>query len=251
MLRLNKGKWLNYDYSYLAVIDGSNGDLLWSLNCSMGAMGSAITVKSKEKGHDGILFVASGCEEKSNSISKRETELKTNDNHKHQLHKSDEDTACLTHSGLEQSTCNTVTQRYKRHNGDHEEDIEESEPDPTYHDDNDNDDNGYNGPQVLRPMDIDFTDISDDIPTDIWGQGDDTYPDPWSDTRAFVRDYCGIPYDRFVSKMYFLTPSMMKINHVKPILVHSPHVQSMCIYVYTLNYIPVHNHLYTFILFYS
>ena len=67
LFRFNKGKWMMYDYSYMAVIDGSNGELLWSLNCSLGAMGSAITVKSNKPGHDGMLFLASGCKINENS----------------------------------------------------------------------------------------------------------------------------------------------------------------------------------------
>lgn len=219
LLRLNKGKWLNYDYSYLAVIDGSNGQLLWSLNCSMGAMGSAITVKSREKGQDGVIFMASGCDEETAASGKSKRGILKKNKSNNFLN--DQDTCPMTHSGTEQSVTCANTKRHKRLSVEDEaaaiQELEEYL-------------NEYDGPQVLRPLDIDFSDIIDDgkvAMDDIWEGKAVEYPDPWNNSRAFIQDYCGIPYDRFVSKMYFLTPKMMKSGNVKPILVYSPYVQSM------------------------
>ena len=198
-----------YDYSYIGVVDGTNGELLWSLNCSMGAMSSAVTVKSKIKGQDGMLFFASGCETKSViTMKKRNTENALNVAKGH---------FCPSdHWGIEQSMCVATEKRDKRHNGDDDDDDESM------------DSNDSHGPEVLRPAGIDFPKFADDVPTNIWESEDETdqFPDPWSDTRSFVQDYCEIPYDTMVNEVYFLTPNMIKSGLIKPIIINSPYVHS-------------------------
>ena len=60
LIRVNKGAWMLYDYSYIAVIDGRNGQELWTFNSSQALMASSLTVASSVRGNDGMLFIAHG-----------------------------------------------------------------------------------------------------------------------------------------------------------------------------------------------
>ena len=204
LVRFNKGKWMQYDYSYMGIIDGTNGELLWSLNCSIGIMSSGITVKSSKKGHDGILFMASGCEDKS-VLTKKDVSAK-------EIFHS---FVCPSaHWGIEQSVCVARNDRKKRHEDEATEDI-----DPT-----EDEDEGHHGPEILRPVEVDVPEAAQE---DIWLAKDETdsFPDPWSDTRSFF-DYCEVPYDRITNKVYFLTLGIIKSGNIKPIVTNYPYVYS-------------------------
>lgn len=73
VIRINKGKWMVYDYSYIAIADGKTGSLLWTFNSSQAVMTSAITVHNKNKGQDGVLFISIG---QSPEQSKTESETR-------------------------------------------------------------------------------------------------------------------------------------------------------------------------------
>ena len=60
LIRVNKGAWMLYDYSYIAVIDGRDGRELWTFNSSQAVMASSLTVASSVRGSDGMLFIAHG-----------------------------------------------------------------------------------------------------------------------------------------------------------------------------------------------
>ena len=60
IIRPNKGKWMHYDYSYLAVADGRTGDLLWTFNSSFLAATSPVTILNRKRGYDGMVFLTSG-----------------------------------------------------------------------------------------------------------------------------------------------------------------------------------------------
>ena len=243
LIRFNKGKWMNYDYSYMGVLDGNNGELLWMMNCSMGAMASAVTVKSSRKGHDGMLFFASGCKQEMNRMKKDTKEKRV-------FQQVDEENMCpQAHLGLEQAICN-IRERSRRHG-----DKDESEDENYIQVMVDNYGNpidiaGGDGPpdydtdsfQVFRPQDVDFSLLKDYIPSDLWValDGMDHFPDPWTDTRTFVQDYCEIPYDTLTSRVYYLTPNMIKLGIIKPLYVHRPFVYSklnkrLCIDIIFLN----------------
>ena len=217
-----------YDYSYMGVLDGTNGELLWSINCSMGAMASPITVKSSKAGHDGMLFLASGCDETAHHVIKKETEkmedIEVTDKH-------DDDASCLAaHWGVERTMC-LAGRRSERH-------VEESDGNYIVIDEDGNQNyvagGDYPPPppvtdsQVYRPLEIDLSDIEDYIPKDLWVARNETdsFPDPWTDPRSFIQDYCRVPYDRLINKVYFLTPNMVKLGKIKPVVVNYPYVYS-------------------------
>ena len=214
---------MNYDYSYMGVIDGSNGELLWSLNCSLGTMSSGITVKSSRKGHDGMLFIASGCEEEM-VTSKRNQR----DSEKEEV----EDNSCSTaHWGMEWTMCMLDDRAQMRQN----RDIDDDDYSFTTTDDYGNTiqiaggDSLTTPKQMFRPSEVHVTDqLKDEILKTIWEAQDehDTFPDPWSDTEAFIQDYCDVPYNSFATQLYFLTPNMIKAGKIEPIINYLPYVPS-------------------------
>ena len=206
---------MNYDYSYMGVLDGNNGELLWTMNCSMGTMASAVTVKSSRKGHDGMLFFASGCEQEMNRMRR---EIKQ----KGVLHHEFRGNVCLeAHLGLEQAEC-SIQERSRRHE-------DENGPDQETTGDRPNDgEMGPDHPEVFRLPEIDFSVIQNTMPNDLWEATNktDKFPNPWTDTQSFIEDYCGIPYERMINRVYFLTPNIIKSGNIKPLFVNKPLVYS-------------------------
>ena len=223
LYQFNKGKWMMYDYSYMAVIDGSNGELLWSLNCLKGAMSSAITIKSSKRGHDGMLFFGSGCENEFD-IVKKKAEDETDFRSKHNV--------CLTtHWDVEKSICMT-DERNKRHANEESNDesiaIVDEKGNRVYMSGGDTLPVDSGKKQIFRPPvpDIDLSEFI--IPADIWEVRDETdsFPDPWSNTESFFEDYCKVRYVGMNIEMYFLTPNMIKLEKVAPLIVTRPYVYS-------------------------
>ena len=60
-VRVNKGTWdSGYNYSYVGVVDGRNGELLWVHNSSEVGFMSGTTLRAKEHGQDAVLFMTVG-----------------------------------------------------------------------------------------------------------------------------------------------------------------------------------------------
>ena len=57
-LRVNIGEWLEYDYSYVVIIDGTDGKALWAMNSSYATMQSAVTLMSVNHSQDAVVFFA-------------------------------------------------------------------------------------------------------------------------------------------------------------------------------------------------
>ena len=49
-----------YNYSYIAILNGSDGHTLWSLNSSFTGMMSGVSLISDQHGYDGALFISVG-----------------------------------------------------------------------------------------------------------------------------------------------------------------------------------------------
>ena len=60
LVRVNKGQWENYDYSYMAVLDGRDGRELWTLNSSRTGMMSGLSIASNTHGWDATVFLSIG-----------------------------------------------------------------------------------------------------------------------------------------------------------------------------------------------
>ena len=60
LVRVNKGKWDKYDYSYMAVLDGRDGKELWTLNSSRTGMMSGLSIASDTHGWDAAVFLSIG-----------------------------------------------------------------------------------------------------------------------------------------------------------------------------------------------
>ena len=181
LVRFNKGKWMTYDYSYLGIVDGNNGELMWSMNCSMGAMSSAVTVKSSKNGHDGVLVIATGCKNTAD-ILKRSN-----------VYQNEE---CTLDQHIE-SSCLEEGNRQKK----------------------DKEDDNNEGDAVTADELIDLWIVTSDS---------DTFPDPWTNTRLFIEQYCNLSYDAFTTDVFYLTPKMIASGNIKPIYTYKPYVYSKC-----------------------
>lgn len=186
---------MQYDYSYMGILDGKSGSLLWTLNCSFGSMSSPITIKSRKNGHDGMLFIATGCESPTSNHIKRREKLTGNIvEHSVNLRHHDDD------------TCEALTARKERHETNTGGGGSDTAADSA--------DEGLFSSSILSH-----------IPANLW-YNDDEFPDPWSETELFIQNYCNIPYNKMITSIYFLTPNMIKSGHVKPIYEHKPYVYS-------------------------
>ena len=54
------GKWGAYDYSYVAILNGSDGQSLWTLSSTLTGMMSGVSLVSDQHGYDAALFVSIG-----------------------------------------------------------------------------------------------------------------------------------------------------------------------------------------------
>ena len=57
-LQVNIGEWDDYEYSYVVIIDGTDGKALWAMNSSYATMQSAVTLMSVNHSQDAIVFFA-------------------------------------------------------------------------------------------------------------------------------------------------------------------------------------------------
>ena len=57
-LRVNIGEWDDYEYSYVVIIDGTDGKALWAMNSSYATMQSAVTLMSVNHSQDAVVFFA-------------------------------------------------------------------------------------------------------------------------------------------------------------------------------------------------
>ena len=60
MVRVNVGIWGMYNFSYVAILNGSDGRSLWTLNSTLTGMMSGVSLVSDQHGHDGALFISVG-----------------------------------------------------------------------------------------------------------------------------------------------------------------------------------------------
>ncbi len=60
LIRSNFGEWNDYNVSTLRVLDGSNGEELWSFDSAHTGMMSSLSIASKSAGSDAMLFLTIG-----------------------------------------------------------------------------------------------------------------------------------------------------------------------------------------------
>jgi hypothetical protein len=219
LVRINKGRWMKYDYSYMGVLDGTNGDLLWSFNCSMAVMNSPVTLLSKEKGQDAMIFVGNGCGQDIQSNAHKSTS--NSDRQKRNAN-------YCPRERFEITTC-SAKHRDSLKNKRHEEEEEEMDHFVVY-----NSGDGEGDPSS-PPLDV--TDLSRYLPPDLWTPMNETdsFPDPWGDKpEDFIEGYCGYNIASLEASVYFITPQM--IHNIKPLHVFGPyiHSKSNLIFEYTL-----------------
>lgn len=75
-LRVNIGEWDDYNYSYVVIVDGTDGKALWTMNSSYATMQSAVTLMSVNHSQDAVIFFAYNLIDKkdinSTTVNKRQ-----------------------------------------------------------------------------------------------------------------------------------------------------------------------------------
>ena len=191
---------MTYDYSYMGVLDGTNGKLLWSVNCSTAVMSSPVTLLNKKKGHDGVMFLGIGCNMEDVELDNSNINDENQSNKREKRH-------------LVKNTC---PRKYF-----------EAEMERICH----------HGEQLIKKRDEEFfsmdgsghqkTDLNFKyIPKDLWVSSDptDIFPDPWTETEDFIQDYCGYDLNSLVAGLYFVTANTVKT--LIPLYVFRPYVHS-------------------------
>ena len=197
---------MTYDYSYMGILDGNNGDLLWSLNCSQGVMSSPVTLQHKNRGQDGMLFIAIGCG--------RMLQKETTEDNKNGERQKRSDTCPRTFFENGQVY---ETKEYKRKEADGQEGFF---PDSQTEGSGNNMHSPINsGPDI---------DLSQFLPHDLWETRDnsDSFPDPWKKPNEFIEDYCEYEPDLLEASVYFLTPELTTTSRINPLFVFRPYIYS-------------------------
>ena len=60
LVRVNRGVWNTYNYSYIAILDGQTGDTLWRLYSTQTGMMSVLSLAANQAGADGAVFISIG-----------------------------------------------------------------------------------------------------------------------------------------------------------------------------------------------
>ncbi|KAK2179236.1 hypothetical protein NP493_504g03043 [Ridgeia piscesae] len=60
MIHLNRGVWPHYKYALKVVLDGRNGNVLWTLNATWSGMASDLVLRTTERHRDAYLFRMEG-----------------------------------------------------------------------------------------------------------------------------------------------------------------------------------------------
>lgn len=217
-----------YDYSYFSVLDGRNGDTLWSLNCSQAVMSSPLTLLSKVKGEDAMMFIGIGCgkmnalseidndqeEKKGGEGGGRGEEGRGEGKRKRYL-------VCPrkhfeTEFGRTECDGHETHERIMRH---------ESEGFFPSNSESSGQDEHVTAPPQENTIDIDFSKY---LPDDLWESQDssDMFPDPWEQSEYFIKDYCGYDPELMEASLYFLTPQLLKTSAALPIISFRPYVYS-------------------------
>ena len=60
LVRINYGVWNKYNHSTIAILDGQNGDVLWSFDSVKTGMMSSLSLAALTPGADIALFITMG-----------------------------------------------------------------------------------------------------------------------------------------------------------------------------------------------
>lgn len=196
---------MTYDYSYMGILDGNNGELLWSLNCSQGVMSSPVTLQHKNRGQDGMLFIAIGC----GRMPQKEI-IEENENGGRRK-RSD---------SCPRTFFENYGQVYERKEYERKEAVGQEEFFP----DSQTEGSGNDMHSSINP-DIDFSQF---LPDDLWEIRDnsDSFPDPWKKPEEFIKGYCEYEPDLLEASVYFLTPELTSTSKIDPLFVFKPYVYS-------------------------
>ena len=192
-LRVNIGEWRDYNYSYVAIIDGTDGKALWAMNSSYATMQSAVALMSVNHSQDAVVFFAY------NPIDTKDLNSTT-------VKRRQIDNASF-HS--EEGPSSNVSMR-----------TNDSENTSTFdEEDNGNDfDEGDTG-----EFDEDIKHLGEQF----WNLSNASFPDPLIDPKGFIES-CKLDPDQTEqqSYLYFITRDTVTSNNIHPIAAAFPGILS-------------------------
>ena len=211
LVRINYGVWDDYyNHSTIAILDGQNGDTLWSLDSMRTGMMSSLSLAAEHSGNDAAVFIAIGTMDGENPVIRevhvhvaqqyRMVVVSVNDIHGPQARHAVVHPHCLV-SGEGCWEGEEEEGRERRHSEQVEVDTVESESsgDSDYGDD------------------IMMTSYSD--PAGLWEGVGDVFPDPVTDLSAFLT-YCGWSEQELTASVYVL--SRHQSTTPLPLFSHGP-----------------------------
>lgn len=248
LVRFNKGRWMDYDYSYLAVLDGNSGNILWNFNCTRPSMSSPLVLQSEGKGQDAMIFLGAGCKREPIEEDQEEGE---DENRGHHQQKGGG-------GGRKKKRAKRLSLICPRRHFDFEN-SSKSKRMKYHHDIAPRDSDGFlpmdggsgGGEQTGHtppPPSGSIDDIlSKYIPDDLWiaRNASDSFPDPWGDQmESFIQDYCNMgPADSWEVSLYFVTSQLVSQGGPIPIDSFRPYVHSELQYIhtFTVTVLPVYS----------
>ena len=199
-LRVNIGEWDDYNYSYVVIIDGTDGKALWAMNSSYATMQSAVTLMSVNHSQDAVVFFAY------NPIDTRNingTTVKRRQMDNVSLEKPSSNMSAPTNNFDNTST------------GD--EDANDLNEDPVDVDEGEH-------------IDEEITDFDEDIKhlgEQFWNLSNASFPDPLVDPKGFIES-CKFDTDAIEqqSYLYFITRDTVTDDNIHPIAAAFPGILS-------------------------
>ena len=207
LVRANFGTWNVYQYSNIAILDGVNGEMLWTMRSTGSVMSSSIVLRAQHPGNDGALFVTLGLSNKGQFHTLRDTEK----------WKDVCPRDCLDNPLL---TCNTITadSHVTRDTGENKVvgSLSFTIPSlliPSFR-------SGHHGTMLNT--------------SELWAGSD--FPNPESDLDGFLH-YCNLTKEQLSAHLYFVVPHMISTDEVKPLASFLPYIDGKC-----LSYLILHLH---------
>ena len=207
LIRSNFGEWNKYNISTLRVLDGRNGEELWSFDSAHTGMMSTLSIASKFRGSDAMLFMTVGTLDSDSTQSDTDSS-KWQRVRRHEHNQKNANVGNPDHEGVEGEA--ELIEGGNNHQGTWIIIY------TSYH------------PFFLPAGGMDYD--NDFIfhmmsPTNLWiSTPEDQFPDPRLDPEGFMV-YCGESFPRLTAYLWLVTREMVeKGEELKPIAVHEPFV---------------------------
>ena len=196
-LRVNIGEWDDYNYSYVVIIDGTDGKALWAMNSSYATMQSAVTLMSVNHSQDAVVFFAYNPIDTKNING---TTVKRRQMDNVSLEKPSSNMSAPANNFDSTSTVD-----------------EDANEDPV------DDDEGEHIDEAIPDFGEDIKHLGEQF----WNLSNTSFPDPLVDPKGFIES-CKFDTDEIEqqSYLYFITRDTVTDDNIHPIAAAFPGILS-------------------------